>query len=180
MMDRAAVWFPTAIVVAIAMDFWSAWLHGRVWHGRLWRVHRSHHRPRRGRFEANDALSALHAPIAVVLVLYGCRAAAGVNREMAFGAGVGMTLFGLAYVVVHDGLVHGRLPVGALERVPFLREVARAHRVHHTRGAGAPPFGLFFGPFELARHDRLTRGTTRGSARRRRPSAPRPTGPSQS
>lgn len=150
------VWIPAAVVTAVAMDVWAALLHGAVWHGPLFPIHRSHHAPR-GRLEANDALSFLHAPIAIALVLYGCRAAPGLCREVAFGVGVGMTVFGLAYVVVHDGLVHGRLPVAFLERSRYLRRVARAHRVHHRETAGGAPYGLFFGPHELAARSRLKR-----------------------
>lgn len=154
---RAALWVTVAAVTAVLMDVWAAVLHGAVWHGVLWRVHRSHHEPR-GRLEANDALSLLHAPIAIALVLYGCRAAPGLGRELAFGVGVGMTIFGVAYVIVHDGLVHGRLPVGFLERSAYLRSVARAHRAHHRRrSGGAAPYGLFLGPHELRARSRLKR-----------------------
>jgi beta-carotene 3-hydroxylase len=172
---HALVWTPTAICLAVAMDFWAAFLHGRVWHSWLWSIHRSHHEPRRGdaRFERNDALSLLHAPIAVALILYGCRATPSVAREVAFGVGIGMSVFGLSYLVVHDGLVHGRLPVQWLLRVRYFRHIARAHRVHHANVAAGAPFGLFFGRWELARTVRLTRsrrttGPIRGS------SAPRP------
>jgi hypothetical protein len=68
--------------------------------------------------------------------------------------------------------VHKRLPVGPLARVPWLREVARAHRVHHARAAGGSPYGLFLGPLELARHRRLTPAPTTPSGRRPRPNAP--------
>lgn len=148
-MSRAAIWIPVAIAIALAMEPWAALLHGRVWHHRLWPVHRSHHRPRRGRFEANDALSALHAPIAIALILYGCRAAPSVLREIAFGIGIGMTAFGLAYVVGHDGFVHGRLPVAWLARFQYFARVRDAHRVHHQRGEA--PYGFFAGPWTLAR-----------------------------
>ena len=148
-MMSVAIWIAVALPVAAAMELWAALLHGRVWHGVLWGVHRSHHRRRVGPFEANDLLSALHAPIAIALILYGCLGEPGALREIAFGAGIGMTLFGLAYVLVHDGLVHSRVPVGWLSRVPYLARVRDAHLVHHARGQA--PFGLFLGPRELAR-----------------------------
>jgi len=156
---HALVWLPVAVVVAVGMDFWAALLHGRVWHAWLWKVHRSHHAPRPAgsRLEANDLLSVLHAPVAIALVIYGCRASEGSLREVAFGFGIGMTVFGLAYLVVHDGLVHGRMPVSALLRFRYLRGVARAHRVHHVGPAGGTPYGLFFGRWELARTAALRR-----------------------
>jgi beta-carotene 3-hydroxylase len=154
-MSSALVWIPVALVVACFMELWAMLLHGRVWHSLLWRIHRSHHRKRRGAFEANDALSLLHAPIAATLIIYGCAAAPSLLRDLAFGVGIGMSLFGVAYLVVHDGLVHERLPVGALARIPYFARVRDAHRVHHKKGARGP-YGLFLGPWELAREARAS------------------------
>ena len=98
-MSAIGIWIATALVVAASMELWAAFLHGRVWHHALWRVHRSHHSRRPGRFEANDILSSLHAPIAIAFILYGCMGAPGLLRDLAFGAGIGMTLFGVAYVI---------------------------------------------------------------------------------
>ena len=169
-----------ALVVAAAMEPWARMLHGRVWHRRLYWVHRSHHSRRVGRFERNDALSVLHAPIAAALVMIGCNLH-GAAAAVAIGIGAGMTAFGLAYVVVHDGLVHGRLPVSFLLRVRFLRRIRDAHAVHHARGAA--PFGLFLGPRELTRSPRAraarpivppTSGRAPAAPRDRRPDAARP------
>lgn len=46
----------------------------------------------------------------------------------------GITLFGMAYMFVHDGLVHRRFPVGPIANVPYFRRVAAAHKVR-TRAA---------------------------------------------
>jgi beta-carotene 3-hydroxylase len=169
---HALEWGPAAIGTVVGMDAWAAFVHGRVWHAWLWRLHASHHRARRGVWEVNDVLSLTHAPIAVALVLLGCRAAPSALREIAFGVGLGMTVFGAAYVVVHDGLVHGRLPVRALLVWPlvggYLRRVVDAHRRHHDDPAGGAPFGLFLGPWEL------TRRTRRRSGRGPTPSGPPP------
>jgi hypothetical protein len=35
----------------------------------------------------------------------------------------------MAYMFVHDGLVHRRFPVGPIENVPYFRRVAAAHQV---------------------------------------------------
>lgn len=163
MTDSTAIWMVTALATATAMEGWAALLHGRVWHGPLWFVHRSHHRRRKGRWERNDALSVLHAPIAIALILYGCAAAPGLVRDLAFGVGIGMTLFGLLYVVVHDGLVHGRLPVGWLGRISYFARVREAHLLHHKTGAA--PHGLFLGPWVAARMEqRPGRGRRRVAA----------------
>lgn len=149
--SELAVGVLVALVAAALMEPWARFLHGRVWHYMLWSVHRSHHEPRRGRFEKNDALSFLHAPIAAGLIVAGCQGT-GLLRAVIVGAGVGMTLFGIGYVFVHDGLVHERLPARALLRLRFFRRVRGAHLVHHR--TGGVPFGLFLGPRELAQHRR--------------------------
>jgi beta-carotene 3-hydroxylase len=170
-LSHALIWFPVASLIAVGMELWAALLHGRVWHTWLWRVHRSHHEPRVGRWELNDALALFHAPIAIALILWGCASEPRALREIAFGVGVGMTAFALGYLVVHDGLVHGRLPVQFLNRFKVMRRISRAHRVHHTVASGGRPYGLFFGAWELARASRLKQQHAR------RPSSGRPRGP---
>lgn len=44
--------------------------------------------------------------------------------------GLGITVFGMAYMFVHDGLVHKRFPVGPIADVPYFRRVAAAHQVN--------------------------------------------------
>lgn len=166
----AAIWIPTALAAAAVMELWARLLHRSFWHGPMYSIHRSHHRKRKGVFEANDALSTLHAPIAIALILYGCEGAPGPLREVAFGVGIGMTLFGGAYVVFHDGFVHGRLPLRWLGKVALFARIRDAHRVHHGRGAA--PYGFFLGPQELAAH--RARGVTAPARARAR--APRPSG----
>lgn len=172
MFAHAVIWVPIAAIVAVLMDVWAGLLHGGLWHRSLWGVHRSHHQPRVGRFELNDAFALVHAPPAMVLILYGCIAPESVHREVLYGIGIGMTAFAVGYGVVHDGLVHGRLPVSGLMKVGFLRRVVKAHRIHHTLPAGKP-YSLFFGPTELRIANRL-----RQRAASSRPGAPRrPTAP---
>lgn len=138
-----------AVVVAVAMEFWAMVLHGRLWHGRLWFAHRSHHTPRRGWWEANDAFAIGHALLAMGLIIGGLELLRGRLQLVAVAVGIGMSLFGMAYFAVHDGLIHGRLPVAFLARWRWLRLIRNAHLVHHQRDAA--PYGLFLGLWELRR-----------------------------
>jgi beta-carotene 3-hydroxylase len=124
-----------ALVVAVLMDRWAAVVHQHVWHRRLWRWHAPHHRHEQG-INRNDVLSASHAPIAAALVGGGGHFQ-GVLADLALAAGLGMTAFGAAYFLVHDGFVHGRLPLAFLGRIPYFRRVRTAHERHHE-GGGAP------------------------------------------
>jgi beta-carotene 3-hydroxylase len=146
---KILLWLAAGLPTAVAMEYWSRLLHGQIWHRWLWFMHASHHTPHAPgqRYEVNDLLSFTHAPIAIAAILYGCLGPVGPARELLFGFGLGMTLFGLSYIVVHDGLVHGRLPAAWLLRFRFFRRVRAAHEVHHRHGG--VPYGLFRGPEEL-------------------------------
>jgi beta-carotene 3-hydroxylase len=72
-----------------------------------------------------------------------CERACGAG--LCFGAGLGITLFGMSYMFIHDGLVHRRFPVGPID-VPYLKRVAIAHKLHHSEKYDGVPWGLFLGP----------------------------------
>ncbi|RWW16222.1 hypothetical protein GW17_00019908 [Ensete ventricosum] len=132
------------------MEFWARWAHRALWHASLWNMHESHHRPRDGPFELNDVFAIINAVPAISLMAYGFLNR-GLLPGLCFGAvilsslpsrpgfspaprgqnlqGLGITLFGMAYMFVHDGLVHRRFPVGPIANVPYFRRVAAAHQV---------------------------------------------------
>ncbi len=139
-------WCTAALLTLTLMEGWASLLHRCIWHGALWPLHRSHHRRGTGGWQANDLLSLMHLPVALGLILYGCLGTPGIARELAFGAGLGMSTFGLAYLMVHDGIIHGRLPIGGLRRWAYVRAICAAHERHHRTGGA--PFGLFSGPWQ--------------------------------
>ena len=67
------------------------------------------------------------------------------DAGLCFGAGLGITLFGMSYMFIHDGLVHRRFPVGPIAEVPYLKRVAIAHKLHHSEKYDGVPWGLFLG-----------------------------------
>ena len=160
------VWLGSGLLTVALMEGWAALLHHRVWHRWLWWIHITHHRRRgdvahrpqapQGRWELNDALSCIHAPVAIALILYGCLGQVGWMREVAYGVGLGMTCYGAMYVVVHDGLAHGRLPLRGLLRFRYMRAVRAAHGLHHR--TGGPPYGMFLGPWHPAYIQRRSKG----------------------
>ncbi|KAL5209607.1 hypothetical protein ABZP36_005230 [Zizania latifolia] len=140
--------FALSVGAAVGMEFWARWAHRALWHASLWHMHKSHHRPRDGPFELNDVFAIVNAVPAMSLLAYGffnC----GLVPGLCFGAGLGITLFGMAYMFVHDGLVHRRFPVGPIANVPYFRRVAAAHQIHHMDKFDGVPYGLFLGPKEL-------------------------------
>ncbi|KHN21783.1 Beta-carotene 3-hydroxylase, chloroplastic [Glycine soja] len=140
--------FSLSVGAAVAMEFWARWAHRALWHASLWHMHESHHRPREGPFELNDVFAIINAVPAIALLSYGIFHK-GLVPGLCFGAGLGITVFGMAYMFVHDGLVHKRFPVGPIANVPYFRRVAAAHQLHHSDKFNGAPYGLFLGPKEV-------------------------------
>mmetsp|Transcript_2679 Transcript_2679/g.10452 ORF Transcript_2679/g.10452 Transcript_2679/m.10452 type:complete len:406 (-) Transcript_2679:191-1408(-) len=148
---------------AVGMEFYARYAHKYLWHDSLWSMpmksrkewnrpiwllHESHHLPREGAFEANDIFAIANGVPAFALCAYGFLTP-GLFGGLCFGAGLGITLFGIAYMYVHDGLVHKRFPTGPLGKLPFLRKIAAGHTIHHTEAFDGVPWGLFLGIQEL-------------------------------
>ncbi|KAI5082164.1 hypothetical protein GOP47_0001907 [Adiantum capillus-veneris] len=140
--------FSLAFGASVGMEYWARWAHDALWHDSLWSMHESHHRPRDGPFELNDIFAIINAVPAIALMAYGFFHR-GLIPGLCFGAGLGITVFGIAYMFVHDGLVHRRFPVGPIADVPYFQKVAAAHQLHHADKFKGVPFGLFLGPQEL-------------------------------
>ncbi|KAL1153953.1 hypothetical protein V6Z11_A09G209900 [Gossypium hirsutum] len=147
-MSVMAVYYRFWWQMEVGMEFWARWAHRALWHASLWHMHESHHRPREGPFELNDVFAITNAVPAIALLSYGFFNK-GLVPGLCFGAGLGITMFGMAYMFVHDGLVHKRFPVGPIANVPYFRKVAAAHQLHHSEKFNGVPYGLFLGPKEV-------------------------------
>lgn len=143
--------FPAMEAIAWASHKW-------IMHGPLWILHRSHHGLRRKGLEANDAFGLFFSAVSIHFIWRGVH-----GHPLQLGLGLGMTLYGLAYLIIHDGIAHGRFGARTLPRHAYLRRLVRAHRVHHSRDAadGTRNFGFLwaprpvFDPSGLAVHDSL-------------------------
>ncbi|XP_077229718.1 beta-carotene 3-hydroxylase, chloroplastic-like isoform X2 [Tasmannia lanceolata] len=140
--------FSLAVGATVGMERWARWAHKALWHSSLWSMHQSHHRTREGPFELNDVFAIINCIPAISLIAYGFFNK-GLFAGLCFGAGLGITVYGMAYMFVHDGLVHKRFPVGPIANVPYLQRVAAAHQLHHADKYNGVPYGLFLGPKEL-------------------------------
>ncbi|PNW83929.1 hypothetical protein CHLRE_04g215050v5 [Chlamydomonas reinhardtii] len=132
------------------MEMYARFAHKVLWHDFEpgWALHKSHHEPRTGPFELNDIYAVANALPAMALCAYGFFTP-HVIGGVCFGAGLGITLFGIAYMFFHDGLVHRRFPVGPIANLPYMKRIMVAHQIHHTNKFGGVPFGMFLGVQEL-------------------------------
>jgi beta-carotene 3-hydroxylase len=126
------------LVSFAAMELFSYLVHRFVYHGVFWFVHRSHHTPRTGLFEWNDVFPLLFSAVTIVMMMV---ALASPDGGDLLALSVGITAYGMVYLVIHDLYVHRRMK--SLQfRSPYLLRVKKAHMVHHA--TGGEPFGLLF------------------------------------
>jgi beta-carotene 3-hydroxylase len=129
-----------AAAAFVLMEAFSWLIHKYLMHGPLWNIHKTHHRKQPGFFEFNDLFSLFFAFLAVVLLLIGLNK----PEPILTGLGLGISLYGLVYFIVHDMLIHRRLKLGIRLKHPYLKALAEAHRMHHKnhQREGGESFGL--------------------------------------
>ena len=151
-----ALWF---VLIVLAVFFFMEgaawWTHRYVMHGWGWGWHRDHHEPHEGAWEKNDLYAAVGSVAGFGLFVGGFVT----GSWGLYAVASGVTLYGLAYAVFHDGLVHQRWPFTWTPRRGYLRRLVQAHRLHHavmTQG-GAVSFGFLIAPDPKRLHLELRR-----------------------
>ena len=138
-------WVVNTLIVlatAAAMEPFAWLMHRHVMHGFGWGWHASHHQPHRQKlrvFERNDLYAVVFASIAIALIAGGTY-----GYDPLRWVGYGMTLYGLIYFVVHDGMVHQRWPFQWVPRRGYLKSLYQAHLLHHASTAKVNTVSLGF------------------------------------
>lgn len=125
------------IVGFAGMEIFSYLVHRFLFHGILWRVHQTHHKPHKFPIELNDVFSIVFALLSIGLIVSG--------NEYAFPIGLGIAIYGFVYFILHDFFTHRRfLPFGSQNKI--LLTIRSAHQRHHQsiEKDGLEPFGLFW------------------------------------
>ncbi len=125
-----------ALGVLVLMEPVTALLHRFVFHGFAMGWHRSHHEPVRGALEANDLFPVVFALATIAFLSIGVWVGGG---EVIVPVGIGVTAYGAAYLVVHDVIIHRRVP-GLPVPPRLLGRLRAAHNVHHLYSRG--PYGF--------------------------------------
>lgn len=139
----------TLIVFAafIAMEgvAWSA--HKFVMHGFLWHLHKDHHvKGSDGFFEHNDFFFLIFALPGISGLFFGMQA----NFNFLFWIGLGITIYGFAYFIVHDIFIHQRFKFFRNANNRYFKAIRRAHKMHHkhlTKEHGEC-FGMLWVPWQ--------------------------------
>ncbi|HEY1009084.1 MAG TPA: sterol desaturase family protein [Daejeonella sp.] len=128
-----------------------AWLtHKYVMHGLLWTLHRDHHKKESaGFFEHNDFFFLIFAVPGVIALYLGLQN--GFN--FLFWIGLGITLYGFAYFLIHDIFIHQRFKIFRTSDKSYFKALRRAHKMHHKHlgKEDGECFGMLWVPFKYFR-----------------------------
>lgn len=104
------------------------WLtHKYVMHGFLWYLHEDHHQKGPGFFEKNDAFFIIFAIPSWLCIMLGL-----MNQYYWVASiGAGIALYGLAYFVVHEVIIHQRIRLFTRSNNRYIKTIRWAHKMHH-------------------------------------------------
>ena len=133
------------LLASVGMEGVAYCTHRWLMHGRGIVWHASHHAPARRGVERNDLF-----PLCFTVVGVTCFALAGtgVTPAWSWAAAAGVTAYGMAYLAVHEIVIHRRVPL-PIPDVRYLRWLRDRHRAHHVDGG--EPYGMLL---PLMREDR--------------------------
>ncbi|MEZ4854241.1 carotene hydroxylase [Flavobacterium sp.] len=133
------------IITFVVMEGVTWCTHKFVMHGFLWYLHEDHHQPKyQGIFEKNDAFFVIFAIPSIALFYFGVEP----ELNFRFFIGLGILLYGIAYFLVHDVLIHQRFKWFKHTKNKYLVGLRKAHKIHHKHlgKAHGECFGMLFVP----------------------------------
>ncbi len=105
-----------------------AWAtHKYVMHKWLWFLHEDHHVKKPGFFEKNDAFFLIFAIPSMFLFLVGSL----IQQYWMVAIGAGIAMYGAAYFLVHDIIIHQRFKIFTRTNNTYVKTVRWAHKMHH-------------------------------------------------
>lgn len=117
------------IIVAtfLFMEFVAWAVHKYIMHGLLWTLHEDHHVVSHDSFfQKNDYFFLIFAIPSIILIFIGHE-----NLTSGFFIGIGIALYGLAYFLIHEVIIHRRLPPPSKTKSKYIKAIRKAHKVHH-------------------------------------------------
>ncbi len=130
------------ILTFFAMEGITWLTHKYVMHGFLWYLHEDHHQPSPGFFEKNDAFFLIFAIPSWLCIML------GLQNEMYWVAGIGfgIALYGFAYFIVHEVIIHQRFKWFTRSNNSYVRTIRWAHKMHHKHlgKEDGESFGMLF------------------------------------
>ena len=134
------------IITFLLMEFVAWFTHKYIMHGFLWHLHKDHHQPKKNHvFQKNDAFFLIFATPGISTIMLGIY-----HTNWLLYIGIGISLYGLTYFIIHDILVHQRIKLFKKLSSPYLKGLRKAHKVHHKNinKEDGESFGMLFFPLK--------------------------------
>jgi beta-carotene 3-hydroxylase len=132
-----------------------AWLtHKYIMHGLLWIWHKDHHKKEtEGFLEHNDFFFLLFALPGIAGLFFGMKN----DYNFLFWIGLGITIYGLCYFLVHDIFIHQRFRLFRNSNNRYFKAIRRAHKMHHKHldKEQGECFGMLWVPFKYFRNRKV-------------------------
>ena len=126
------------------MEFVAFFMHKYVMHTFLWRWHKDHHQPTGRQLQKNDLFFLIFAIPSWLCVMFGMI----YSNDLSVTIGVGIALYGLCYVLVHEIFIHQRIKLFKKTNSRYFKGIRLAHKIHHKNRnkEGGTCFGMLIVP----------------------------------
>ena len=122
-----ALYFFICILTFFVMEGITWLTHKYVMHGFLWYLHEDHHQPHGHVLEKNDAFFLIFAIPSWLCIMLGLKA----QNYIIAAIGFGIALYGLAYFIVHEVIIHQRIKWFTRSKNKYIKVIRWAHKMHH-------------------------------------------------
>ena len=135
--------------VAMEGIAWAA--HKYVMHGFMWWFHEDHHVRDDSFFEKNDAFFLIFAVPSAYCFITGT-----LNGDFRIWIGLGILLYGICYLIIHDIFIHQRFKILRKTDNRYLRTIRKAHLLHHKHlgPEDGECFGMLWPPIKVWKTER--------------------------
>lgn len=134
--------FALLIIIStfLFMEFIAWSVHKYIMHGFLWSLHKDHHQVNKDNIlQKNDYFFLIFAVPSFLLILNG-----STSLHYSFYIGIGIALYGFAYFVIHEIIIHQRIKLFSNINNKYIKAIRMAHKVHHKNlnKDGCSSFGM--------------------------------------
>ena len=130
----------TSFATFLLMEGITWCTHKFVMHGFLWYLHKDHHVVNKdNKFQKNDFFFLIFAIPSMILIFIGYE-----YDNLCLFIGLGIALYGFGYFIVHEIIIHQRLPFLKKSNNAYVRSIRMAHKIHHKNLGkyGGTSFGM--------------------------------------
>lgn len=132
-MPSYLIYILITLAAVAGMEFVAWFAHKYIMHGILWSWHEDHHKPhyeKEGFWEKNDRFFLVFAVPSASCYILGSLLE---NHFYLFFIGVGISIYGLIYFLIHDVYIHQRFKWFRQLDNKYSRAILRAHGAHHAK-----------------------------------------------